>query len=1188
MSNFNEFAKLLDAYRISRNINKKQLADLAGLTPPYISLLSKGTRNAPSMEAVLALAKALRLNVEEGRRFFEAAGYANETYGTLLLDDRETEDNIAGIPRIMTFYGRKDEIEKLEGWITGSSNADRPSQLLVLLGVGGVGKTTLATKAVELVKKDFEYVHWYSLQNALPEETLATIIEDCLRFFSITVDQSRNKLDHFLDCLKAHRCLIILDNFESVFKSGLLIGEYETGFEEYGRLLQYVGSEPHRSCLLLTSREKPAEVAELESNVVHSLSLVGMEGEDGRAILRDKGLLVEGEAWKRLIQLYSGNPFTLKLVANSIRDLYAGDISAYLDNLEDEEEASVSSGVLEQLNKQFQRLAPIEQEVMYWLAIEREAVTIAVLQEDILQVTSKLKVPEALRSLLGRSLIEHRENDSFELTPLVLGYVSEQLGEYVYQEIITKHFVLLESHALLKAQTKDYIRKGQIRYILEPLKKRLYATFSQEEIAASAEFVPEEIEQTLKGLLDVLRKEGPPRAGYTAGNILNILLYLKCNIRGTNFSSLTVRQAYLREDGLPEVNFAHANLYGSVFTDTFGAVLSVTISFDGKLIAAGTVNGEVRIWRTTDGTLVHNCTGHTDWVRSVAFSADGKMLASGSHDQSIRLWDANTGQCIGILSGHSNRVRAVAFSPDENTHMLASTSDDKTILLWDVQTGQVLHILEEHDDKINAVTFHPSGNMLASVSHDGTIRLWNVHDGYQLKKFPVNGGWLWSVAFSPDEMTLACGAEDGTISLWNIDSGERFKTLYGHRARVNSVAFGPDEDTLVSGSDDETVQVWNITTEHSQLLEGHRNWVRSVVFSPDCSLIISGSDDETVRVWETSKYQCLYTLQGYSGWVHSAVFNADATLLVSGGEDTRVRIWNAKTGKHKTLREHTHRVRAVAFSPDNSKIASASDDQTVRIWDADNEVVLRTLYGHKHRVRSVAFSPDNSLIATGSDDQTIRISEVDSGLCIRILEGHTSRVYCTTWSRDGKWLASSSEDRTIRLWDMQSGRCVRVFEGHDGRVYSVAFSPDGTYLLSGSTDLTVRLWEVSTSTCIHVMKGHTRRICSVAYSPDGHVIASGSDDRTAILWSAETGKHLMTIKGHTGRVCSVAFSFDGTQFATGSYDGTIQLWHPETGKHITTLRSNRPYERMNITDVRGLTAAQKAMLKALGAIEAEK
>jgi hypothetical protein len=45
------------------------------------------------------------------------------------------------------------------------------------------------------------------------------------------------------------------------------------------------------------------------------------------------------------------------------------------------------------------------------------------------------------------------------------------------------------------------------------------------------------------------------------------------------------------------------------------------------------------------------------------------------------------------------------------------------------------------------------------------------------------------------------------------------------------------------------------------------------------------------------------------------------------------------------------------------------------------------------------------------------------------------------------------------------------------------------------------------------------------------------------------------------------------------------IWDLESTEHLRTLRRDRPYERLNITGIKGLTEAQKAVLQALGAIE---
>ena len=52
-----------------------------------------------------------------------------------------------------------------------------------------------------------------------------------------------------------------------------------------------------------------------------------------------------------------------------------------------------------------------------------------------------------------------------------------------------------------------------------------------------------------------------------------------------------------------------------------------------------------------------------------------------------------------------------------------------------------------------------------------------------------------------------------------------------------------------------------------------------------------------------------------------------------------------------------------------------------------------------------------------------------------------------------------------------------------------------------------------------------------------------------------------------------------------SGDETIRLWDVQNGQCLKTLRADGPYMGMNISGAVGLTAAQKAALKALGAVD---
>jgi len=1176
------FSALLEEFRVARNMSKTDLAKRANLTPGYISHLTRGERAAPSESVVQILADVLKLDIEARAELFEVAGYSYDIVSLsadIVPSSEEIQASSSGeatkvnwddIPDVSTFYGRDDNQELLAQWIT-----DEGCRIVAILGIGGIGKTSLAAKVVTTVAHQFDCVFWQSLRDAPP---IKTVLTDCIQFLSDrTVSLPKEEedwlpilLETLSQCLRERRCLIVLDNFESVLQSGERAGKYQTDHEEFGRLIQSIDEGKHQSSLILTSREKPKEIVLLEGKtaLVRSTLLTGLIQPDVEKLISDKGLSGSNKAWADLIELYSGNPLALKLAAEPILQVFGGDIDAFLHEGE-----TVFGDIYELIKHQFYRLSSLEQIVMYWLAIEREPVSLEKLQENILPKVSKKDLLEVLTSLRRRSMIEPSGTARFLLQPVIMEFTIDQLIEHIYNEITELKPQLLRSCALINAHAKDDVRNSQMRLILAPIARWLEADLGKEESL-----------QRLKDLLSSIREMRLQVGEYAVGNILNLLNQYDADLSHYDFSDQVIRHAFLQGVTLAGVNFANATFVDSVFTDTFGKILSVAISPNGKLLAAGVANNEVRLWKFPNITPLLTLQGHSDWVRAVAFSPDSKLLASASEDKTVQIWEIATGKPLFSLKDHTSLVYSVAFSPDGK--LLASCGDDQTIRLWEVSSGRCLNVLRRgHENKVWSVAFSGDGQLLISGSDDHTLCLWEVNSGRLLHQLTGHTGKIWTVAFSSDGELVASGSYDQTIRIWEVSSGECISVLKGHSSWVYSVTFSPDGRLLASGSDDQQVGIWNVRTGERRLLHRHSNRVRSVAFSPDSTLLASGSDDQTIRLWEVKTGQCLSILQGYSNEVWAVTFSPDGKQLASGSEDQLARIWDIDNGQcTQILSGHTNRIQAIAFNLDGTLLATGSDDQTARLWQVNTGESLAVLQEPKTWIWAVAFSPKDSLLATAGEDQVVRIWDIDSVARINVFNGHTNWIWSAAFNHDGTLLATGSDDQTARIWDVNSGQSLHILNGHSSRVRAVAFNHDGTLLATGSDDQTTRIWQVDTGQCIRELTGHDGWVRSVAFNRYDTLLATGSDDQTIRLWQVSTGQSEV-LTGHTNSIRSVDFSPDGTLLASGGQDGKIIVWKVQTGESRQEFISRRPYEDANITGVKGLSMAQRVTLRALGAVE---
>jgi transcriptional regulator with XRE-family HTH domain len=422
---------------------------------------------------------------------------------------------------VSSFYGREQELAMLVRWVL-----EEGCRMVSVLGMGGIGKSALAVRAMRAVASHFDVVLFRSLRDAPACETL---LSSCLQVLAPEALAALSpglspRLELLLAELRNRRVLLVLDNLEALLQEGDVLGRLRPELQGYADLLRRVAETAHQSCLLLTSREQPAALRALEGRhgPVRSLRLLGLDADASAHLLAEHGVVGSPEERARLGQFYGGNPLALRIVAETIADLFEGQIGPFLAA-----NTVLFGSITQLLDEHWSRLSPLEQTVLCWLAILREPVTLGDLLAVLLAPPAPEQLLEAVDGLRRRSLLERgQQAGSFTLQSVVLEYVTGRLVSTTSEEIMQGQLRLLREHGLFQAQAKEYVRQTQERLLVAPVLERLQ----------SAGYSRTEVEERLCKLLSTLRTQDAQAQGYAPSNLVTLLRQERGHLRGLDLS----------------------------------------------------------------------------------------------------------------------------------------------------------------------------------------------------------------------------------------------------------------------------------------------------------------------------------------------------------------------------------------------------------------------------------------------------------------------------------------------------------------------------------------------------------------------------------------------------------------------------------------------------------------------------
>ena len=301
-------------------------------------------------------------------------------------------------PKITRFYGRTKDLEYLSNGIL-----NQHTHLISVLGLSGIGKTTLVKRFIDLNLQQFEVIIWRRLKfpksldlliddllNVCQEEAKATIDDKCKQLFNI---------------LKNKKCLIILDDLENIFVNGQFAGQYKPEYQDYKTFLQMITEIEHQSCLILISQEKCQEMISLDTELypIHSLELSGLDSA-ATEILKNQGLKNE-ENWLNLINLYESHPKYLQYISILIKDVFQGEVSEFVK----EDNLILTEDFKSLFDLMWMRLSEVEKEILLKISQNDQPIS----RDEIKQLLSlsSMDIINGLQSLTRRFLVSKLEND---------------------------------------------------------------------------------------------------------------------------------------------------------------------------------------------------------------------------------------------------------------------------------------------------------------------------------------------------------------------------------------------------------------------------------------------------------------------------------------------------------------------------------------------------------------------------------------------------------------------------------------------------------------------------------------------------------------------------------------------------------------------------------------------------------
>ncbi len=290
----------------------------------------------------------------------------------------------------------------------------------------------------------------------------------------------------------------------------------------------------------------------------------------------------------------------------------------------------------------------------------------------------------------------------------------------------------------------------------------------------------------------------------------------------------------------------------------------VEFSPDGKLIATGNGQGQVRVYNTADGspvrTLVYTTDPHRDFstgfkgmeVECVAFSADGRLLAAGGNEQGIKVFRLEDGEVVQTFEADGAEVDGMAMSPDGKYFAHASHRSVTVRRISDWR--QVHRPVHKEGSAINSIDFTSDMRYMISAGQYERVILTRISDWSEIRTYMTEPrSSIKSVRFSPDGRLIAAGFGGAKqVVVFHFDDASVAKQI-PMPCYIEAVAWTTDGRYLLAGGRDEGLLHVFSSADWAELTAVPAQDNASVEYIDTFGdLVVVGGEDGHIRLFRVS------------------------------------------------------------------------------------------------------------------------------------------------------------------------------------------------------------------------------------------------------------------------------------------------------------------------------------------------